>query len=104
LAYGNGRPYRARCHALTADGPSRSGPHFANLFGRKVGSVSGYHYSDALKSADFEWNDETLFRLFDIGPDKMLPGTKMPVQRVTDDAQLTALVDYLKVLTGKAQE
>ena len=97
-------PKCARCHALTADGPSRSGPHFANLFGRKVGSVSGYHYSDALKSADFEWNDETLFRLFDIGPDKMLPGTKMPVQRVTDDAQLTALVDYLKVLTGKAQE
>lgn len=94
----------ARCHALTANGPARSGPHFERLFGRKVGAVAGYRYSDALRGADFAWDEKTLFRLFDMGPDKMLPGTKMPVQRVTDDAQLTALVDYLKVLTEKPVE
>lgn len=94
----------ARCHALTASGPARSGPHFGGLFGRQVGTVAGYHYSDALKHADFQWNEKTLFRLFDEGPDKMLPGTKMPVQRVPDDAQLSALVDYLRVLTAKPAE
>jgi cytochrome c2 len=30
----------------------------------------------------------------------MLPGTKMPVQRVTDEKQLSELVDYLRVLTS----
>lgn len=89
----------ARCHALTAAGPKRSGPHFEGLFGRAAGSVPDYRYSDVLKHADFTWNEKTLFELFDIGPDKMLPGTKMPVQRVPNDAQLTELVDYLRVLT-----
>ena len=44
---------------------------------------------------------ETLYRLFDEGPDKMLPGTKMPVQRVTDGKELSELVDYLRELTAK---
>ena len=47
----------------------------------------------------FTWNEKTLFALFDKGPDKFLPGTKMPVQRVPDKEQLTQLVDYLRVLT-----
>lgn len=89
----------ARCHSLSADGPKRSGPHFAGLFGRKVGSVEGYHYSRALKGKDFVWNDKTLFELFDKGPDIMLPGTKMPAQRVPDTTQLEQLIAYLRQLT-----
>ena len=34
------------------------------------------------------------------GPDKFLPGTKMPVQRVTDSKELMQLVDYLKTVTA----
>lgn len=45
---------RALCHSLTADGPKRSGPHFAGLFGRRAGSVNGYRYSDALAGLDLE--------------------------------------------------
>ncbi|MEK9724137.1 MAG: c-type cytochrome, partial [Rhodospirillaceae bacterium] len=96
----------ARCHALTAEGARRSGPHFAGLFGRRVGTVEGYRYSDALKGRNFVWNEDTLFRLFDEGPDKFLPGTKMPVQRVTDRTALIHLVEYMKELThanGTAQ-
>ncbi|MDP4796397.1 MAG: c-type cytochrome, partial [Rhodospirillales bacterium] len=89
----------AKCHSLTADGPSRSGPHFSGLFNRKAGSVENYHYSSALTGVDFRWDEKNLFRLFSEGPDKMLPGTKMPVQRVTDAKQLTDLVDYLRDLT-----
>lgn len=90
----------ARCHALTPDERQRSGPYLAGLFGRKVGSVKSYHYSKALRDAHFTWNAKTLFELFHEGPNKMLPGTKMPVQRVTNDHQLTELVDYLKLLTS----
>ncbi len=90
----------ARCHSLSANGKRRSGPHFAGLFGRPAGSVNGYNYSQALTGVDFRWNEKTLFQLFDLGPDKYLPGTKMPLQKLTNAEQLTQLVDYLKELTS----
>ena len=89
----------ARCHSLTAKGPKRSGPHFEGLFGRKVGSVPDYRYTDALRSAEFIWNEKTIFQLFQKGPDVIFPGTKMPIQRVTDERKLMALVMYLRELT-----
>ena len=92
-------PKCARCHSLTADGSRKSGPHFAGLFGRRVGALAEYHYSEALKSLAFVWDETTLFRLFDEGPDVMLPGTKMPVQRISDSVQLRQLIDYLKQAT-----
>lgn len=90
----------ARCHSLSPNGHKRSGPHLAGLFGRPAGSVKGYNYSKALTGVNFKWNEKTLFQLFDQGPDKYLPGTKMPVQRVTDPEQLNELVDYLKQITA----
>jgi len=99
------RLYRkcARCHAYRADLIQRSGPHLENLFGRRAGSVSGYHYSDALARRSFVWDEKTVFELFDKGPDVYLPGTKMPVQKVTDEEQLHELVEYLKLLTSSGQ-
>ena len=94
-------PKCAKCHALTKEGIRRSGPHFSNLFGRKAGSVEDYKYSKALVDVDFAWDEQSLFDLFDKGPDKYLPGTKMPVQRVTDKAQLRELIAYLKELTAQ---
>jgi len=92
----------ANCHALDAQAATRSGPHFEGLWGRRVGAVEGYNYSRALRNKSFTWNEKTLFELFDKGPDKFLPGTKMPVQRVPDKERLADLVDYLRVLTGSA--
>ena len=66
---------------------------------RAAGSVAGYNYSRALTGADFRWNARTLFQLFDQGPDKYLPGTKMPIQKVPNAEQLTHLVDYLQEIT-----
>ena len=93
----------ARCHALHDSGPRKSGPHFVGLFGRRAGGLEGYHYSAALKDATFVWDEASLFRLFDEGPDVMLPGTKMPIQRVTDAGQLRHLIDYLKRATAPNQ-
>lgn len=90
----------AGCHALTAEGPRRSGPHLGGLFGRRVGRLKGYRYSRALLDSDIIWNETTVFDLFDRGPDKVLPGTKMPVQRMTDPAALSRLVDFLKTATA----
>lgn len=90
----------ARCHALSPDGTKRSGPHFAGLFGRRVGTIPDYNYSQSLRDADFVWDEKTLYALFHEGPDVLLPGTKMPVQRIPSDADLAALIDYLREITA----
>ncbi len=89
----------AGCHALAVGERQRSGPHFAGLFGRPAGSVAGYRYSRALTGSGVVWNRETLTALFQLGPDHYLPGTKMPVQRMPDEAELRHLIDYLEVVT-----
>ena len=89
----------AGCHATTLDEPQRSGPHLVALMGRRVGSVQGYNYSKALTGAEFVWDETTLTNLFAQGPDRYLPGTKMPVQRISDPAALTQLIDYIRDLT-----
>lgn len=89
----------ASCHSLLANGARRSGPHFAGLFGRRAGSVAGYNYSAALDKAEFAWTEETLHKLFDLGPDVFLPGTKMPLQRIPNEAELAELIDYLREVT-----
>jgi cytochrome c len=90
----------AVCHSLKPGIAHRSGPPLAGLFGRRVGSVPGYNYSSALRDAEFQWNERTLFALFDKGPDVFLPGTKMPVQRIPHPEDLHQLIDYLRVLTA----
>jgi cytochrome c len=88
------------CHTLTADGANRAGPTLYRLFGRKAGSLPGYPYSPALTSADIVWNEHTIAKLFEDGPDRYTPGSKMPLQRITDAKLRDALIAYLKSATG----
>jgi cytochrome c len=85
----------AGCHALTAEEPQRSGPHFAGLFGRHAGAVDSYRYSEALSKSPVVWSRDTIAALFREGPDRYLPGTKMPVQRIGKERELNDLIDYL---------
>ncbi len=88
------------CHALTPDDENKSGPTFWGLLGRRVGTLEGYPYSEALRRADVVWTEETLYELFAIGPDRYLPGTKMPIQRIEDRAAVRELVAWLVRVTG----
>lgn len=90
----------AICHSLQDDGITRSGPSLAGLFGRRAGTYPGYHFSDALNDSPIIWNDETVARLFEIGPDAMFPGTKMPVQRLQNPQDRADLVAFLKQATA----
>ena len=88
------------CHTLGADGERRAGPPLAGLFGRRAGSVPGYPYSDAILAADLVWTEETVDALFDIGPDHYIPGTKMPMQRITGAQDRADLIAFLKSETS----
>ncbi|XDB00214.1 c-type cytochrome [Sulfitobacter sp. LCG007] len=92
------------CHALGPDGERRAGPTLHGLFGRPAGRVEGYAYSETLENARIVWNEETVDRLFDLGPDHYIPGSKMPMQRITapeDRADLIAFLRQATAATGK---
>jgi cytochrome c len=91
----------AACHTLTGDGGNRAGPPLTGLFGRRAGAVAGYPYSDALRDSGIVWTEETVARLFDLGPDRFVPGSKMPLQRLPDPRDRDDLIDYLKHMSGR---
>jgi cytochrome c len=88
------------CHTLTPGSARRAGPSLYDLFGRKAGTVEDYSYSDALDGSDIVWDDDTIDALFDIGPDHYIPGTKMPMQRITGAQDRADLVSYLREETA----
>jgi len=87
------------CHALTPDAGPMAGPHLHGVFGRRMGTLPGYAYSERLARGDIIWNAATIGDLFTRGPDVVTPGTKMPVQRVDNAEDLAALLRFLEQAT-----
>ena len=65
-----------------------------------AGTLEGYKYSEALIKSDLIWNESTINQLFDEGPDKVTPGTKMPIQRMKKYEDRRDLIKYLKKVTN----
>jgi len=86
----------AACHTLTPDGGNRAGPTLHGVFGRRIATAPGYNFSTSLKALDIVWNAETIQKLFEIGPSRYTPGTKMPEQTIGDPADRAALVRFLE--------
>ena len=89
------------CHALGPKGGRRAGPTLHGLFGRRAGSIAGYGYSETLRTSDIVWTDATIDRLFDLGPDHFIPGSKMPMQRITGPDDRADLIAFLKEATAR---
>ncbi len=89
------------CHTLSAKEPPRAGPTLAGLYGRRIASLPGYRFSEALKHMDIVWTSETVSKLFEIGPNAYTPGTKMPEQRIGSAEDRKALTDFLARATSK---
>ena len=89
----------AACHTLTPDGGNRAGPTLHGLFGRRIATAPGYAYSEALKRLDFTWDATMVARLFELGPQTVTPGTKMPEQTVGSAEDREALVRFLEKAT-----
>lgn len=87
------------CHTLVPDGGNRAGPTLHGIFGRKIATVPGYPYSQPLKHLDIVWSEDTIGKLFELGPDIFTPGSKMPLQKMTDPEQRDDLIAYLKEAT-----
>jgi len=95
------RVFRAcvACHTLTAAEGDRAGPSLHGIFGRHIAALPGYNYSEPLKRLDIVWTPETLAKLFEIGPARYTPGTKMPEQQIGSPEDRAALIRFLERAT-----
>jgi cytochrome c len=89
------------CHTLSEKETLRAGPTLAGLYGRRIASLPGYRFSDALKRMNIVWTPETVSKLFELGPNAYTPGTKMPEQRIGSAEDRKALTDFLARATAK---
>jgi cytochrome c len=89
------------CHTLKPNEGVRAGPTLAGVFGRKIATLPGYNFSDALKKLDIVWTPHTVAKLFEVGPMTYTPGTKMPEQRIGSAEDRAALVKFLEKATAQ---
>jgi cytochrome c len=87
------------CHSLRFDEGARAGPTLAGIFGRRIATLPGYDFSEALSKLDIVWTPATVAKLFEIGPMAYTPGTKMPEQRIGSAEDRAALVRFLERAT-----
>jgi cytochrome c len=89
------------CHTLSLDEGNKAGPSLVGIFGRKIASLPGYRYSEALKHMDIVWTPQTVAKMFEVGPMAYTPGTKMPEQKIGSAEDRQALVEFLAKATKK---
>src|ERR1700733_1815333 len=87
--------FASRCTACHGLNPTRKpGPLLSGVYGRRAGSVPGYHYSAALAGASIVWNASNLDRWLS-GPPAFIPGVNMQAQ-VDSVQDRQNLIAYLK--------
>ena len=87
------------CHTLGPDSANRAGPTLHTIFGRRIGTRAGYVYSPGFAKIDIVWTPETLSQLFEFGPDKVTPGSKMPLQVMSEKSDRDDLIAFLTIAT-----
>ena len=83
------------CHSVGEDAKNKVGPVLNGLDGRKTGSIEGFNYSDANKSADIIWSDAS-FKEYIKDPRSRIPGTKMIFVGIKNEDEAGSLWAYLK--------
>ena len=85
------------CHSFK-EGDNRLGPSLHGVVGRKSGSLEGFAFSSAMKSAGITWDEQTLDK-FIANPDQVVSGNGMkPYTGISDAKQRSEIVAYLKTL------
>ena len=85
------------CHAIAAGEPVLEGPTLWGVVGRRVASVEGFEYSDALRRLQGNWDRERLDRWL-AAPQAYSPGTAMTLGGVRSAADRKVVLDFLETL------
>jgi len=84
----------ATCHSLNAADPPRQGPVLAGVYGRKPGTLAGFHYSPGYAEVDFVWDEEHLDTYL-ADPQALIPGAIM-LYKQKNAAVRKAIISFLK--------
>ena len=85
----------AICHTVDAGGPNRFGPNLFAILHRKAGTVAGFTYTRAFKTAaTWDWNED-LVAGWITAPGQMVPGTAMGVFQGVAQSDRDDIVAYL---------
>ncbi|MAI60578.1 MAG: cytochrome c family protein [Rickettsiales bacterium] len=94
----------AACHNVASGAKHKTGPNLWNIVGAKAGIQDGYKYSDWLKGAGIEWNDENLAAWVGKKKEKTakfgkdVKKSKMIFAGLRKKEQVADLIAYLKTL------
>lgn len=85
----------AVCHSV--DGSNGTGPTLKGVFGRQSGTVPGFRYSRAMRTAGITWDDKTLDQYLS-NPQEFIAGNVMPFSGVSDPKERAEIIKYLRSL------
>ena len=86
------------CHDVGPDAKNKVGPLLNGIIGRKAGTIEGFAYSDANKTAGgggLVWTEDVLFKYLE-NPLTFMKGTKMAFAGLKDPQDRKDLIAYLK--------
>jgi cytochrome c len=83
------------CAACHSEKPDAIGPSLRGVYGRKAGSLEDFRYSNAMKRANFVWDEDNL-RAYLKDPQAKVRGNRMPFAGLTSDTDVDDVIAYLK--------
>jgi cytochrome c len=85
------------CHSVEKDAAPRQGPNLLGIVGRKAAAMEGFKYSEAMKTADWTWEEKNLDPWIENAA-AVKPGTIMSY-RQADPEKRALIIAYLKSLS-----
>ena len=86
------------CHDVGPEAKNKVGPSLNDIVGRKAGTIEGFSYSEANKSAGSKglvWTEDVLSKYLE-NPLAFMPGTKMAFAGLKDPQDRKDVIAYLK--------
>jgi cytochrome c len=83
----------AVCHT-TDEGKNKIGPSLHGIVGRHSASAPNFQYSEAMKSANKDWNPQNLDQYLS-NPRALVPGTKMIFAGLKNEPDRQNIIAYL---------
>jgi len=86
------------CHDVGPEAKNKVGPLLNEIVGRKAGTIEGFAYSEANKSAGGKglvWTEDVLFKYLE-NPLAFMPGTKMAFAGLKDPQDRKDVIAFLK--------